>query len=118
MATLARDSSSDSDSDSDSDSGSDSSSNSDVTYVPSDPYADVREALNAPMTVVDYDSEDERRQAMQRRDTEARAAEAAAEYRDKHAPTDTSSDDDAVTENDADTEIDDDVEMAVVSLKY
>ena len=102
MATLAQDSSSDSDSasDSGSDSGSDSSSNSDVSYVPSDPYAHVREALNAPMTVVPYNSEDEQGQARQRIDTEA------------HAPTDTSSDDDA------ETEIDDDVKMAVVSLKY
>jgi len=106
MATLAQDPSSDSDS------GSDSSSDSDVSYVPSDPYADVREALNAPMTVVDYDSEDERRQAMQRRDTEARAEAAAEAYRERHAPTDTSSDDDV------ETEIDDDEKMAVVSLKY
>ena len=110
MATLARDSSSDSDSGSDSD--------SDVSYVPSDPYADVRDALNAPMTVVPYDSGDERRQAEQNRKIKARAAEAAEAYHGRHAPTDTSSDDDAVTENDADTEIDDDVEMAVVSLKY
>tara|TARA_B110000008_G_scaffold60062_1_gene59588 strand:+ start:528 stop:698 length:171 start_codon:yes stop_codon:yes gene_type:complete len=56
---------------------------------------------------------------MQRRDTEARAAEAAEAYHGRHAPMDTSSDDDAVTESDDDEETEiSDVEMAVVSLKY
>lgn len=96
MTTLAQDS----------DSDSDSSSDSDVSYDSFDEYP--HEAVNMKMKVVDYDSEDERRQA-------APAAEA---YHGRHAPMDTSSDDDAETENDAETEIDDDVEMAVVSLKY
>ena len=112
MATLTRDSSSDS--------GSDSGSDSDVSYVPSDPYADARGALNAPMTVVDYTSKDAQEQSRQCRENEERAAAAAEAYREMHDPMYTSSDDDADTEidDDAETEIDDDVEMAVVSLKY
>lgn len=102
MATLTRDSSSDS--------NSDSSSDSDVSYDSFNEYP--HEAANIEMKVVDYDSEDERRQAEQNRKIKARAGEAAEAYHGRHAPTDTSSDDDA------DTEIDDDVEMAVVSLKY
>ena len=108
MATLARDSSSDSD--------SDSSSDSDVSYDSFDEYP--HKAANMEMKVVPYDSGDERRQAEQNRKIKARAAEAAEAYHGRHAPMDTSSDDDAVTENDADTEIDDDEKMAVVSLKY
>ena len=106
MTTLAQDS----------DSDSDSSSDSDVSYDSFDEYP--HEAVNMKMKVVDYDSKDERRQAEQNRKIKARAAKAAEAYHGRHAPMDTSSDDDAETENDAETEIDDDVEMAVVSLKY
>ena len=112
MDSEESDYSSSSSSDYSSSSSSSSDSESDVPFIPPpDPLLEVRDAINAPMTVIEYTSEDDRILERQRREIAERVEQAAEAYRDRHR---VESDDDASTVVLSDS----DEEKAVVSLKY
>ena len=112
MDSEESDYSSSSSSDYSSSSSSSSDSESDVPFIPPrDPLWEVRDAINAPMTVIEYTSEDDRILERQRREIAERVEQAAEAYRDRHT---VDSDDDATTVVLSDS----DEEMEVVSLKY